>query len=124
MSAQLQILDKHGDTIVGLAAFGHESGDLVDGVNHGGVVATTEETSDCRIRQIGKFAEYIHRFLSGHNERPLATLSAKSVNSKAQQASYFGEELLIGAVFGSRAWKKVLEETFGLGNRHVNPIET
>ena len=42
VSAQLQRLDEHRDLVVGLRALFHEALNLLDGMNHGRVIATSE----------------------------------------------------------------------------------
>ena len=105
MSTQLHVFHEHGDSIVGLAALGHETSDLVDGMDHGGVVAPTKESGNCWIRQIGEFAENVHGFLASHHEWTLATLSPERIDSEAQHAGDFGEQLLVGPMFGGCAWQ-------------------
>lgn len=91
MSAQLQVFHKHGDSIVGLTALSHQTRDFVDGMNHGRVVASTKESSNGRIGQIGEFAENIHGFLARHHEWSLATLSSERIDPEAQDPSNFGQ---------------------------------
>jgi len=58
------------DLIVDFAAFGHETGDLLDGVDHRGVVTITELSTDGRVTQVGELTKDVHRNLACSYEGP------------------------------------------------------
>jgi len=53
----------------------------------------------------------------------LTALATQGVNSESEQTSDLGEEFLIGPVFGCGTRQEIFEESFGLGNGHVNSIQ-
>src|SRR4051794_15907195 len=71
-STTFYAMDELGHLVVNLATFLHETADLLDRVDHGGVVATTEFSRDGGIAEVGEFAAYIHPNLTRGDERPPA----------------------------------------------------
>src|SRR5450759_2743874 len=48
----------------------HEAGDLLDRMNDGGVVPSSELPPDGRVTEVGQFAEHVHADLPGGDQRP------------------------------------------------------
>src|SRR5437660_3133518 len=59
----------------------HETGDLVDGVDDGGVVAPTELTADGGVAEVGHLAEHVHADLAGVDQWPAPALADEVVDA-------------------------------------------
>ncbi len=60
----LDTADDAGDLVECFLVFTHEALGLVDGVDHGGVVAATKEARDGWVAQLGHVAEHVHSDLA------------------------------------------------------------
>ena len=92
MSGGLQSLDEIGDLVVDLLALTHESLDLLDGVDHGGVVAAPEQPSDGRVAEVGEFTEGVHGRLPGGDQWTLAALAAQRIDGEPEDPRHLRSE--------------------------------
>src|SRR6476469_10617745 len=77
------LLDARGQLLYdveGLAVFFQQARDLVDAVQHRGVVAAAELGADLRQRRIGQFAAQIHGDVARVGDRLLAAVAAQVCN--------------------------------------------
>ena len=71
----IKLLEQIGDLVVHLLALFHQALDLLVGVDHRRVIASSEQPSDGGIAQVGELAEDVHRFLARGDEWTLAALA-------------------------------------------------
>src|SRR5262245_39800229 len=79
-----QSLTQVVDLVVDLLALCHESLDLLDRMDHGGVVPAAEEAGDRGVAEIGLLAEDVHRHLAGGDELALAALATEGLDREAE----------------------------------------
>src|SRR5262245_41783685 len=72
------------DLVVDLPALLHQGADLLDRVDHGGVVAVAELAGDGRVAEVGELAEDVHAHLPGGHERPAAALTGDLVDAEGE----------------------------------------
>jgi hypothetical protein len=96
-SASLAVPDAEselGDLFVDLTPLLHQAGDLLDRVDHGGVISTTELASDRRVGEVRQLSEDVHADLSGDHERPPTRWSAQLIDWKAKDLRRGVQDLL------------------------------
>jgi len=111
------------DVFKRLLALPHEALDLVDGVDHRGVVAPTEESGDGGVTEVGELAEHVHRHLAGGDEGPLTALAPERLDAESDEAGELGEQFLVGAGLHERGGQHRPEQLFGHRNADRDPVE-
>ena len=88
---------KIGDLFVDRLALTHLAGNLLDSVNHGGVIAPAEEPGDARITQIGHLTEHVHGDLAGGHQWSLTTFALERLDFKTENPGDFLQQFGIGS---------------------------
>src|SRR4051794_37234985 len=76
-------LDELGHLVVDLAALLHEGADLLDGVDHRGVVPPAVLPGDGRVAEVGQLPAHVHADLAGGDERAPAALALELLHREA-----------------------------------------
>jgi len=108
--------DDAGDLVERFFVFTHEALGLVDGVDHGGVVAATEEARDGWVTQLGHVAEHVHGDLASRDQWSLAGLALQGFHRESEVSSHLSEHFLVGAVLWSSCGEKVGQLLLGHGH--------
>src|SRR3954451_17635711 len=80
----LDAMDEGGDLVVDLPALLHEAGDLLDGVDDGGVIPPAELAGDGRVAEVRELAEDLHADLPGRHEGPAPAGAAELLDAEPE----------------------------------------
>ena len=80
------------DLVEHLMTLGHETFDLLDGMDHGGVVSPAELFGDPRVGEVRQLTEDVHPDLTGDDEWPPPTLAAEVLDGEAEHGRGFVED--------------------------------
>src|SRR5581483_166808 len=80
----LDALYEPGHLVVDLSPLLHEGGDLLDGVNDGGVVAAAELACDGRVAEVGQLTEDVHADLTGGDQGAAPAGAAEVLHTEAE----------------------------------------
>src|SRR2546429_9484279 len=82
--AALDAVNELGPRVVDAPPFLHLRRDLLDGMDHRGVVTSAELPGDRRIAEIGQLPEHVHADLAGGDEGAAAALAGQLVDTESE----------------------------------------
>src|SRR3954463_10336889 len=82
--ARFDAIHERCDLVEDLPALLHEAGDLVHGVDDGGVVTPPELPGDGGIAVVGELAGHVHPDLTGLDERPAPAGATQLVDAESE----------------------------------------